>query len=761
MVYATMGAISDAVERGRSWPSISPEAWLFALALTLSSALLFVIEPMLGKLVLPWLGATPAVWTTCMLFFQAALLAGYAYAHAVAKLGPRRLALVHVTALAIAVTALPVMLDARDATTSQSTPVTWLLGALTRAAGLPFLLVAATAPVLQVWFAALGIRGSRDPYFLYAASNFGSLAGLVAYPLLVEPRWTLAEQSRLWAVGYGVLVAVVAVCACLLWGKRRPAPAVERRDTEADDVDFVRRARWVALSFAPSSLMLGATTYITTDLAAMPLLWVVPLALYLLTLVLAFSRRQPLRALFSGRAVCLVSLPLLIAVLTDAASPAAVLLPLHLLALFLGAGSCHVALADDRPAAARLTEYYLWVSFGGVLGGLCNAILAPLVFRGVTEYPLAIVLVCLLGRAGRRPRIVWKDVALAAELAVLIVTASVGARTLGAATSRVAQLGVYLVPALLCYSFVERPVRFALGLGAIVAAGLLAPLSPSSLIHVERNFFGVLRVTDDRIERFHVLVHGNTIHGRQSLDPEDRREPTSYYHRRGPLGQVFTVLDDASSSSRVAAVGLGAGVMAAYARPGDQWTFYEIDPGAIAIARDERYFTFLRDSPASALAIVPGDARLRLREAPERAYDLIVLDAFSSDSIPIHLVTREALALYLEKLAPGGRIAFHVSHRLLDLRPVLGALGAEQGLVARVAEDPPGETLARGQDSSRWVLMARRDADLGAIAADPRWRPLPVAPGATAWTDDFSNLLGAVDWRALGRQLADAATRVD
>jgi spermidine synthase len=753
-----MKPMSRAGRLCRSQRSVSPEAWLFAAAMMLSSALLFVIEPMLGKLVLPSLGATPAVWTTCMLFFQAVLLAGYAYAHAAASwLGPRRQAALHVAALAIAAVTLPVTVDASGATTSQSTPVTWLLGALARSAGLPFLLVAATAPALQVWFAALGSRGSQDPYFLYAASNFGSLAGLLAYPLLVEPAWTLREQSQLWSFGYWLLVGVVIACACLLWGTRRSAPAIESDRAEVDDVDAARRARWVALSFAPSSLMLGATTYITTDLASMPLLWVVPLALYLVTLVLAFSRHQPLRALFASRAVCLVSLPLLVAVLTDASSPAALLLPLHLLALFLGAGSCHAALAADRPSAARLTEYYLWVSLGGVLGGACNAILAPLVFRGVTEYPLAIVLVCLLGRSGPKPRLVWPDVAVAAGLAALLAATSVGARTLGAATSRVAQLAVYLVPALLCYSFVGRPVRFALGLGAIVLAGLVAPLSPSVLIHEERSFFGVLRVTHDRAERFHVLVHGNTIHGRQSLDRDDRREPMSYYHRRGPLGQLFAAVDDSSSYVRVAAVGLGAGAMASYARPGDQWTFYEIDPGMIAIARDEHYFTFLMDCRAAVPAIVAGDARLRLREAPAGAYDLIVLDAFSSDSIPIHLVTREALELYLQKLAPGGRVAFHVSHRLLDLRRVLGALAADRGLVARIREDPPGEALARGQDSSRWVVMARSGGDLGAIDADPRWQPLPIASDARPWTDDFSNVLGAVDWQALGRQLADAA----
>jgi hypothetical protein len=725
----------------------------------LSSALLFAIEPMLGKLVLPSLGATPAVWTTCMLFFQAALLAGYAYAHVAASwLGPRRQAVLHVTALTLGAATLPVTVDASGVTTSQSSPVTWLLGALTRSAGLPFLVVAATAPALQVWFAALGTRGSGDPYFLFAASNFGSLAGLLAYPLVIEPAWTLGEQSLLWSLAYGLLIGVVFACACVL-GRTGPSTAAGSARAEGDDVDAARRARWVALSFAPSSLMLGATTYITTDLAAMPLLWVVPLALYLLTLVLAFSPRQPLRSLFASRAVCLVSVPLLVATLTDASSPAALLLPLHLLALFLGSGCCHVALAADRPSAARLTEYYLWVSLGGALGGACNAILAPLVFRGVTEYPLAIVLVCLLGRSGPKPRLVWPDVAVAAGLALLLAGASLGARTFGATTSRVAQLTVYLVPALLCYSFVERPVRFALGLGAIVFAGLVAPLSPSALIHGERNFFGVLRVTHDRAERFHVLIHGNTIHGRQSLDPDDRLEPMSYYHRRGPLGQLFAPVDGSPPSVRVAAVGLGAGVMACYARPGDQWTFFEIDPRVIAIARDARYFTFLRDCRAAALAMVAGDARLRLREAPARAYDLIVLDGFSSDSIPVHLVTREAIALYLEKLASGGRIAFHVSHRLLDLRGVLGALAADRGLIARIREDPPGAALARGQDASRWVVMARSGKDLGAIDTDPRWQPLLAAPGERPWTDDFSNVLGTVDWRAIGRQLADAAGR--
>jgi hypothetical protein len=741
----------------------SSTVWPFALALMLGSALLFVIEPMLGKMLLPALGSAPAVWTTCMLFFQAALLVGYGYAHGVsAWLGPRRQAAIHVAALGIAALALPVTFrGAMESVPSQADPTGWLLAVLVRSAGPVFVVVAATAPSLQSWFAHTRGRGAQDPYFLYAASNLGSLAGLLAYPILIEPVWTLPQQAELWTAGYALLVVLVVACAGSLWGSAEPTVATAK--TPAAPPGLARRALWVALSFVPSSLMLGATTYITTDLAAIPLLWIVPLALYLATLVAAFSRARWLRGLFVSRALCALSLPLLVAVLTDATSPAAILIPLHLLTLFLGAGACHAELAAERPPPAYLTEYFLWIAAGGALGGVFNAVVAPMLFRSVAEYPLTIVLACLLGRrsaAGQSgARLSRADWAFAAALGLLIAAATHGARAAGPATSRPAQLLVYLVPALVCYRFVERPARFALGLGAIVLNGLIAPLAPGTIVHAERNFFGIVRVRHIAKERFHDLVHGNTIHGRQSLDAADRDEPLSYYHRKGPLGQIFGALDAAKPAANVAVVGLGAGAVNAYRTAGQSWSFYEINPAVVSIACDPRYFTFLRDcgSPG-APRIVLGDARLRLAAARPHVYDLILLDAFSSDAIPLHLVTREALALYLDKLAADGILVFHVSQRLLDIAPVLAALADDAGLTARERDDRNGGriVLARGQDVSRWVLIARRERDLGDMAADPRWRPLARPPGVRLWTDDYSNVLGTLRGGALVTELANA-----
>jgi len=730
----------------------------FLLALTLGSALLFVIEPMIGKMLLPALGSTPAVWTTCMLFFQAALLAGYAYAHGVAAwLGVRRQAVVHVVLLGIAALALPVTFSF-DAVPTEADPTGWLLLSLTRSAGLPFVVIAATAPSLQNWFAHTRERGAEDPYFLYAASNVGSLGGLLAYPILVEPYWTLSQQARLWTIGYALLASLVVACVAIFW--RQPERPAASEAARSADPGIARRVLWVALSLVPSSLMLAATNYISTDLAAIPLLWMLPLALYLLTLIAAFARRAPLKSLFRSRLLCALALPLLVAIPTDSTSPAAILIPLHLLALFLAAGACHTELAASRPPTAYLTEYYLWMALGGALGGVLVAVLAPLAFRSIAEYPLAIVLACWLGRRGalreRPSRADWMfALALAAAIALTIRLLQMA----GAETNRVAQLLVYLVPALICYRYVERPTRFALGLAAIVANGLIAPLMPGTIVHAERNFFGVLRVRHFADERFNDLVHGNTLHGRQSLDAADRDEPLSYYHRKGPLGQVFRVVDETKPTARVAVIGLGAGSTAAYRLPGQSWVFYEINPAVIAVACDPRFFTFLHGCGDDAVHIVAGDARLQIARSPAHAYDVIVLDAFSSDAIPVHLVTREALALYLEKLAPGGWLVVHVSQRLLDVVPVLAAAADEAGLAGREGDDLSGGriVLARGQDVSRWLVLARAEGDLSALDADSRWHALTRTSGLRAWTDDYSNVLGAVRGGALLVELNNAA----
>jgi spermidine synthase len=741
----------------------------FGAALILSAALLFLLQPMIAKMILPTLGGAAAVWTTCMFFFQGMLLAGYAFAY----LSSTYLRVEHQRAfylllLLLALAVLPIGVGQHDLEQipHSANPVGWLLRILLTSVGPPLLAVAAASPVLQNWYAHTTDAGADDPYFLYAASNVGSLAGLIGYPLLVEPNFRLAQQSPLWSQGYALLVILTLGCAAISARRLRPRrtreesfrsddfSSADAKTRLADDVTMPRRALWVSRAFVPSSLMLGVTTYLTTDVAAVPVLWVVPLSLYLLTFVLAFARRSVSPLPIVGRALSLVTLPLLIATVTEATHPAWLLIPLHLLLFFLAAASCHFELARDRPTSVHLTEYYFWIALGGMLGGVFNALTAPLVFRGVTEYPLAMVLACLL-----RPRVAreeetaiqWPDIGLCVALAALIIASGMATRALGIAPGRGRTLLVFLVPALLCYRFVQRPVQFALGLAGILLASFFVHGAHGELLRAQRNFFGVLRVTLDSEGRFHQLVHGNTIHGRQSLDPADHSEPMSYYHRNGPLGQVFAAYVASSTAPRVAVVGLGAGVMAAYAAPNQEWTFYEINPVVAELANDPRLFTFLRDCRARRKPdVVLGDARLRLREAPPRHYGLIVFDAFSSDAIPVHLLTREALTQYLAKLAANGLLAFHVSSRLLDLRPILGNLAQDAGLVAYVRDDLEAglESLERGQDLSRWVVMAREQADLGILRFDSRWKHLSDGGSSRVWTDDFSNVIAAISLSA-------------
>jgi spermidine synthase len=739
---------------------------LFGVALAVSAALFFLLQPMVAKMLLPALGGVPAVWTTCMLCFQGILLAGYAFAYLSSSyLAVEQQRAIHLVVLFLAAAMLPIDVGQRDLQQIPRTesPVGWLLRTLLTSTGPPLLIVAATSPVLQNWYAQSGNTRADDPYFLYAASNIGSLVGLIGYPFLVEPNLSLSQQSRLWTLGYGLLAFLTLGCAAIsargtVARGRIPGPpgtddlsSTERGIRLGDSVTISRRALWVARAFVPSSLMLGVTTYLTTDVAAVPVLWMVPLSLYLLTFVLAFARRSVPATRIVGRALSLVTVPLLIAIVTEATHPAWLLIPLHLLMFVLAATSCHFELARDRPTRVHLTEYYLWISLGGVLGGVCNALVAPLIFRGVTEYPLAIVLACLLRRAtiGKEEtaRERWLDAGLCVCLATLVIASGMAVQGLELAQGRVRTLLVYLAPALLCYRFVQRPSRFAVGLVGILLGSFLVPGAQGELLRAQRNFFGVLRVTLDSDGGFHQLVHGSTIHGRQSLDPVDHTEPMSYYHRNGPLGQLFAAFTASATAPRVAVVGLGAGIMAAYAAPNQEWTFYEINPSVAELASDPRLFTFLRDCRAREKPrIVLGDARLRLREAPSSHYGLIVLDAFNSDAIPVHLLTREALAQYTQSLAERGLLAFHVSSRLLDLRPILADLARDAGLAAYVRDDvdAPLESMERGQDPSRWVVMARSEADLSLLRFDHRWERLSGEGRSRVWTDDFSDVMAAM-----------------
>lgn len=738
---------------------------LFSLTLFLSAALLFVVEPMFGKMALPLLGGSPSVWNTCMVFYQGALLAGYLYAHLAPKwLGVRRQAAFHLGLLVLILFTLPIGIFQGWTPPPTANPVTWLLLLLLLSVGLPFFVVSSTAPLLQKWFAQTGHASAHDPYFLYGASNLGSLLALVAYPVLIEPYLRLHHQSWGWAGGYVLLLALVALCGALLWRAGAPAEAAPGPDPapagngaaalEAGPPTISRRAWWVLLAFFPSSLLLGVTAYLSTDIAAVPLLWIIPLVIYLLTFVLVFARKP----LIPHHVMVFVEpfVIILLAVIFFQRLKGAVwqTIPVHLLAFFCIAMVCHGELMHSRPRADHLTEFYLWISVGGVLGGIFNALLAPVLFNSVMEYPLIIVAACLARptlsppAAGANQRR-W-DVLLPLGLAALLALLARVFRLLPEEILPLALIIIACLAGAICYSFRFRPWRLALGISVLVFAGAMFVSQPERLLFQERNFFGVSKVAEDATGNYHILTHGFTVHGAQSLDPARRREPLTYYHRTGPLGQVFAVFSGPKAKKEVAVIGLGTGTIAGYGQPGQRLTFYEIDPIMEQIARNPRYFTYLSDCPAE-VKVILGDARLSIRDAPGSFYDMIILDAFSSDAIPIHLVTREAVSLYLSKLKQGGILVFHISNRYLDLKPVLGNLARDAGLVALSNSDLylSDEDDKKKKKASVWVVMARTGQYLGSLPQEDLWRPLPQTPGEALWTDDFSNIWSVFNWSSI------------
>lgn len=744
--------------------------WLFAGTLFLSAALLFSIELLIPKMVLPLLGGSPAVWNTCMVFFQAALLAGYLYAYVLTKSLklPGQIA-VHLVLLGLPFLFLPVVVGSADVfgligQPYEADPAWWLLRLLLITVGVPFFMVASTATLLQKWFAATADPAARDPYFLYAASNFGSMVGLFGYLAVLEPFLRLSEQSTLWTIGYGWLTGLIACCAIVTWFTQRPKESSALPDEEADDaavperpVTLGRRLRWVALAFVPSSLMLAITTYITTDVAAIPLLWVMPLAIYLLSFILVFARREIVPMSWMHQALPFATLAVVFLFLAQVGLFSWHLVLFHWSVLFVAAMSCHGQLAQDRPPTRYLTEFYLWLSLGGVLGGMFTALAAPLLFQGgVLEYPLMLVAASWL-RPGpglrdspslRR----WLDLLTPLAMVALSIALVIALKQY-AAQPRLDIVSLVLgILASICVLCIERPTRFALTVGAMFLAVSAANIRGGHTLLVERNFFGIIRVQDESDGTFRYLTHGSTMHGLQRLkggQPDPACEPLSYFTRSGPIGQVFEVFHAhtaaATRKSRlpphVCITGLGVGALASYAQSQEEWTFYEIDPAMQRVAQDQRYFTYLANCRTQ-YRIVLGDARLRLKDAPEHGYGLIVLDAFSSDSVPTHLLTQEALALYQNKLAPGGMLAFNVSNRYLELKPVLANLAraADPPLVCYARDDDDAlsaEDIETGKARSRWLVMAQGDEALGKLTQDPRWQRREGQRGARVWTDDY------------------------
>lgn len=726
----------------------APMLALFTATIFCAAILVFSVQPMVAKMVLPSFGGSPAVWNTALVFFQAALLAGYGYAHLVARLRRLRHQIeIHVVMLALAAAVLPIAVASGWVIPGGEAPAWRLLGLLTASVGLPFVAVSATSPLVQHWFARSGHPHAADPYFLYAASNLGSILALLGYPLLVEPVLSVGAQSQMWTALYVMTGGLILGCGLLAARRDALGRVGEVAREQPADVEVApslrRRGRWIACGAVPSALLIGVTNHITTDLAAAPMLWVVPLALYLLTFVIVFARRPVVSHQLAVRVF-----PYAMVVLAGsftAVEPASMLLPLHLVVFFCAALMAHGELAACRPGPSRLTEFYLHLSLGGVLGGVCAALVAPAVFDAVHEYPIALAAACLLlprgsRRSGLTPR--TGDVALACGVVAVILGGKEVLAAVGFAYGALFARAAIAVGAVVAFSRKDRPIGFALCIGAVLIGAIFAVHQSDTLVRA-RSFFGAYRVAE--ANSFRLLMHGTTIHGAQHLEAKRRDEPSTYYAKDGPIAEIIGRIQAENPAPTIGVVGLGAGSLACYRRPADTWRYYEIDPLVVRLASDPRYFTFLQDC-AGQTPIVVGDARLTLAGEPDGLFSLLVIDAFTSDSIPVHLLTSEALSLYVDKLTPGGIVVVHISNRHLDLEPVLARGAAVLGLVGRSGRKIETSADRISSSASIWIALARDDSVFQRLGVDPRWKALPAADGGRPWTDAYSDVIGAIRW---------------
>ncbi|MEI6720169.1 MAG: fused MFS/spermidine synthase [Betaproteobacteria bacterium] len=664
---------------------------LYAITIFLSSFLLFLVQPLIARLILPWFGGTAAVWTTCMLFFQCILLAGYAYAHATsAKLGPRGQAILHTILLAAAAATLPILPDPSWKPEGGGEPISRILLLLTATVGLPYLLISSTSPLVQAWFSRA--RPGANPYRLFAVSNFASLLALVGYPLFVEPNLTNGQQVYGWSwmfAGFAVL------CSALAWtaAKAQPGALADASAVVADAPAPRGReiALWLALSATGSVILLAVTNHITQNIAAIPLLWLAPLTLYLLTFILCFEGQGLYRQAWWWPVVlAAVGAMAWLLVEPDHQFDLYVQLGVFLTGLFIACMFCHGELYRLRPANRHLTAFYLWVSVGGALGGLFVAVVAPLAFKAYYELGIGLAACALLAAIVYRS---LNRIALGASLVLLLGTT-----------------GAVTYDAIKFQDYARLTVR---------------------------NFYGVLRVkeygTEGEEDHLRRLLHGTIMHGEQYMNGSKRQELTSYYQVTSGIGKAIAS-KQAGGPIRVGVVGLGTGTLAGYGRKGDFYKFYDINPAVVTIARSD--FKYLGDSEAK-IEVALGDARLTLeREAPEK-FDVLAVDAFSSDSIPVHLITREALAVYLRHMKPGGIIAFHVSNRFLNLGPVVGQL-------ARVSGAHAVNVYEKGEEDrtqSDWVLVSLDRKALEDKVIKDVSEPVEEQPTWRLWTDDYNNLV--------------------
>ncbi len=725
---------------------------LFAITLILSAFLLFSVQPYFARLILPLLGGSPSVWNTAMVFFQAMLLAGYAYAHATSHFfSIRAQAILHAVLLLSFAAFLPIVLPAELQPSSGTPPALWQLGIMAMLVGAPFFIIAASAPMFQRWFSASGHKDAANPYFLYAASNIGSMAALLSYPAIVEPLMTLKMQSLAWAGGYGVLIALTLLCAFAVW--KNGARTIIARENAAP-LTLKTKLIWIALAFIPSSLLLGVTTHVTTDIASVPLLWIVPLALYLATFIIVFARRsifnmRDCAILYSTAFIFIASL--ITATVYDRLS---IMFIMHFVLFFFAALMCHKMLADRRPDAAHLTSFYLYMSLGGVLGGMFNALLAPLLFKTPIEYT---VLLCLtlfvrayiLHEKSTFPKIPpildWvKSPSLWLAIATFIAMYVAGDQAI---------LKYYFIAAglagLTLIAMRRQPIPFAVfgSFILLVNSPLTEHLSDHHILQ-ERNFFGVLRVIDSEDQSLRNFLHGTTLHGAQPKQADQRLMQMTYYNPVGPLGDVFRILDrEAPAPQKIGGIGLGVGTIACYTQTDRSFDFYEIDPAVARIAEDKNLFTYLSDC-GSPYQIILGDGRLTLNNAQDGLYDLLIIDAFSSDNIPMHLITLEAFQGYMKKVKPNGMIIFNTSNRFIDLEPQLAALSAATkvpSLIKYSSSGPVSPDSTLRYTAAEYIVFTPDPDKLIRLRTLDNWTPTTLKPGFRIWTDDYANIIAGLN----------------
>ncbi len=724
---------------------------VFAAAIFLSAALLFAVQPMFTKMVLPRLGGTPSVWSVAMVFFQAVLLAGYAYAHALTKYLPgKRSIVVHLVVMVVATVFLPLAIAPWwGRPPADATAALWLLGLFAVSIGLPFFALSANGPLLQAWFARTDHPSAGNPYFLYAASNIGSFLALLSYPFVLEPLSTLGQQTRGWTVMFFVLIALIGWCGWLMLRSARPGDLPATDTTAVPAPTWGDALRWIALAAVPSALLISVTSHISTDIAAAPFMWVVPLALYLVTFVIVFQTRPILRHEWMVAIEPMFIVALVGIMVLDIRQYMLWLLALNVATFFAITMVCHGELSRSRPPAQHLTAFYMWMSAGGVIGGIFAGLIAPNIFNSVIEYPALIVL-AILCRPGlvmptdTRTRLLWLGAA-----AVVAVVAFPGLTERYVTDEKTFNwtVGAMLVIA----GLVSRePLPFASVIAVVFIIGQ-AYRPDSEVRETMRSFFGVHKITETSDGRFRVFLHGTTIHGAERLR-DDAGEPItgkppmiSYYHENSPMGvTVKAVRQRVGGPIKVAVVGLGTGTFACFSEPGDTFKFYEIDASVEKLARDPNKFNYISRC-APDIPVVLGDARLTLAESPDR-YDLIMLDAFTSDAIPIHLMTREAMATYVSRLAPGGSVIMHVSNRHMELASVVAGIAHANGLASRMnnraARDDEDD--ANYIFTSTVVVSAREEKDFGVLLEDKDWIDIEIDPAQRIWTDDYSNVVGAI-----------------